>query len=61
MQIQLNIPSNCFPVAHYSVIVAMFWRGGGVYDVYELNLVIKFVADAVWMGLRSCPFNEATW
>lgn len=60
MQIQLNIPSNCFPVAHFFVIVAMlgffFFHA-----VYELNLVINFVADAVCMGLRSCPFNEATW
>lgn len=59
MQIQLNIPSNCFPVAHFFVIVAMFL--GFFYAVYELNLVINFVADAVCMGLRSCPFNETTW
>lgn len=25
------------------------------------TLSSTFVADAVCMGLRSCPFNEATW
>lgn len=54
-----NIPSNCFPVAHFSVIVAMFLLF--FYAVYELDLAINFVADAVCMGFSSCPFNEVNW